>query len=209
MTVAVLICTFGDVSTWNRFAERALESVKKQTRQPDAVIRYHGATLEESRNHAAAIAGTDAIIFLDADDVLDVRYVEAMIAGAGDLRYPRVQRINDATGEPLDDYPREYPKRPAITDGNYLVVASLMPRAAFLEVGGFRSMPAYEDWDLFCRLILWKRLEPKCCREAIYYHRIRPGSRNQISPEEQARLVRELRRAYHTARSAVTSSDRL
>lgn len=195
-TVSVLICTYGpDRAKWSRFAERARASVEKQTRQPDQLIEMHhdSGMLHEVRNAAAAAARTDAIIFLDADDELDPGYVEAMMAGTGDIRYPLVQRLCEETGQWIDKAPRAFPKK-TILLANFLVVSSMMPRETFLAAGGFEDYPALEDWSLFINLIQRWHLKPELCPGAILHYHVRADGRNQIDTITAAKIQKHIRK---------------
>lgn len=84
--VTVVVATYGDVS-WVKKAIKASRSVDEQTIAVEAIYS-HGDSLHQARNSGAALAKSEWLIFLDADDALDPGYVEAMLAGSGDLRQP-------------------------------------------------------------------------------------------------------------------------
>ena len=59
-----------------------------------------------------------------------------------------------------------------------MVIGTLVQRAVFEEVGGFREWPIYEDWCLWQRC--WLRgAEPVEVPDAHYIARIMPSSRNR------------------------------
>lgn len=186
MDVTVCIGTFGDVA-WMIQAGRAIRSAEALA----PVSHRHGTTLAQARNEAAAIAGTEWLCFLDADDELTPGYFEAMGQGTADLRGPAVQYVRP---NGRAEAPKLWPAVD-LRDGNYLIIGTLVRRAMFDAVGGFREFPIYEDWDL------WQR----CARagasveqipEAIYRAHVRPDSRNRAPDRrEREHWHHEIRRA--------------
>lgn len=187
MDVTVVVGTFG-ADGWRQTAQRAIRSAEPQA----PVIHVHGATLAEARNAGGAQAGSEWLIFLDADDELDPGYVAAMSAAehTGDLLGPATSYVRQ--GRPGS--PKLWPEQD-LRDGNHLVIGTAVRRAMFLEVGGFRDWTLYEDW------CLWQR----CSRagasvamvpDAVYRAHVRPSSRNRAPDRaERLRMHDAIRRA--------------
>lgn len=202
MTVAVVVATFGDLDTWAPLADRAVASVHRQTHPVDAVARVHGDTLAAARNDGALVKpDADWLIFLDADDELDDRYVEAMLAGAGDVRQPSTIGVHpDGT---VDDHPNVIPPRGAsLLVGNHIVVGAMQRASLFHQVGGFRDLPALEDWDL------WLRMEEAgatfgVVADAVYRIHVTPASRNQQHRNAMLAAHRRVRRDAEARRRHV------
>ena len=173
--VTVIIPTFGNLEKWSLLALRATDSVYAQT-VPAEPIRVHGLTLAEARNNGASLATTEWLIFLDADDELDPTYVEYMLSGEGDIRQPSTLGVVDGKE---DDFPVLIPPHPGgFMIGNHLIIGCMVRKSLFDAVGGFRDLPALEDWDLWIRM----RLEGAtvgACPDAIYRVHVNPNSRNQ------------------------------
>jgi glycosyltransferase involved in cell wall biosynthesis len=194
-TVGVVIATFGDRRIWDKFAQRAKESAENQTRSADRIISYHvdiphSDGLSIARNRAASKMETDWVIFLDADDTLDSQYIEKMLEGEGDVRQP-------ATIGVYEDGRRDaeavvIPKKPLI-DGNYIVIGAMMKRNLFLEVGGFRDWPLYEDWDLYLRMEETGATFG-VCPEAIYEVFVKENTRNMPARVIQERYYAVIRK---------------
>jgi glycosyltransferase involved in cell wall biosynthesis len=174
-TVSIVIGTYGDLDYWDAVAEKAIDSAKNQTVAAE-VIRSHGQSLQEARNYGAEEATGEWLIFLDADDELDLRYVEEMLTGTGDIRQPATLGIVD--GVP-DRRPVVIPPAPLL-ERNYLVIGSMCRRDIFLDVEGFRDLECLEDWDLWIRMVL-AGATIGCCADAVYKIHVRQGSRNQDS----------------------------
>lgn len=190
--VTVIVPLFGDIDRWLPLAERAAGSAVAQTVPPDQVIVSQGETLARARNGAALRARTEWLIFLDADDELDVDYVRAMLAGTGDLRKPATLGIRPDGVE--DAAPIVIPARP-LMDVNHIVIGAMVRRALFLEVGGFDHLPAYEDWDLWLRMWLAGG-EIDTCPEAIYRVHVNPIGRNALPRSRAVEVYHQVRSRY-------------
>ncbi len=184
-TVGVVIGTYGDAK-WVAKAKGAIVSVQAQTCAPDDWIQIHGATLADARNKGAKILGTDYLIFLDADDELDSRYVEEMrnamvFSSIADTIYrPITQGIHeDGTIEEPRMIPRTDLKRQ-----NCIVIGAMCPSHAFFEVGGFDEWPIMEDWSLWRKLVA-KGCDVKDVEHAIYKIHVLPHSRNSNKTDRE------------------------
>lgn len=189
--LTILICSHGDLG-WHELAHtRALPTAEPQAR----TFCYHheDATLAQVRNFAAAQAETRWISFLDADDELDFGFADAMRRHAGDdaLLAPAVKYLDPRR----NTAPPMLPNRGSpMTKLNHCVIGTLVPRQAFLDYGGFRELPMFEDWDLFLGLHLGG-LPIEDVPDAVYKAHITPGGRN-LSARHLARAYHEIR-AYH------------
>ncbi len=189
--VTVIIPIFGDVERWGLLAQRALASALCQTVPAVDVIVSVAETLQEARNRPAAAAETEWLCFLDADDELDPRYLEEMLAGTGDLRQPATLGVVEGQEDP---FPVVIPAKPLL-DGNYIVIGALVRREIFESAGGFSELPAYEDWDLWIRCWL-EGAVITTCPEAIYRVHVLPDSRNQLDREAAVRSYNFIRNRY-------------
>lgn len=196
MTISVCICTYGDTA-WSDLAwSRAYPSVLAQAEQPLEIIVEHqpDGNIASTRNRAAADAKGTHIIFCDADDELDSGYVHAMNRAlphdGSTLLTPRVSYIVKNRVQA----PKFWPEKP-LSEGNWMVIGTMVQRQQFLAVGGFADWPhAFEDWHILARL--WKAgAEIVKVPNAIYRAHWTPGSRNKkMTREEAVRLHYELGR---------------
>lgn len=197
--ITVCIGTYGNRQVWSDLVHRrALPSVDRQTMPPHNTIWLHGPTLHEARNGAAAEAKSDWLCFLDADDELDPRYLEAMTAAIGQLDdgdwllqpatlgfYPDGNR---------DAQPALIPTRP-LTESNYLVVSTLIRRDQFNRIGGFADLPVLEDWELWLRATD-DGVNVKAVPDAILRIHYNPKGRNQGNMATYATVAGQLRSRY-------------
>jgi glycosyltransferase involved in cell wall biosynthesis len=185
-TVDVIIATYGDLDIWEPLADRAARSAHGQdvfgtgqTVAPHEVHRVHGtkgSNLAHLRNVGARQSEADWLIFLDADDELDPHYIEHMLAGTGDMRWPSTLGVVDGVEDDEPVLLQLYPGERGITR-NHMVIGTMVRREQFLAVGGFHNLPVLEDWECWIRLQLAGAV-PMPCPEAIYRIHVRKGSRN-------------------------------
>jgi len=188
MTIGVVIGTYGDRSKWGPLAMRALASVEANTQLPANAIWSHEDTLQNARNYGARQVDTDWYIFLDADDELDVGYIEAMSNGSGDIRKPSTLGVYP--GGSTDDSPAMIPTRDLST-ANHIVIGAMCRAELFWDVGGFRDWPVLEDWCLWRRMVRAGGVVVEV-PEAIYRVHVNEGSRNknQALHDEVYRKIR-------------------
>lgn len=188
MKVSVLVCTYGD-DEWLRRAVDAEASVEWHDDTEVRTLHDPAGTLASVRNRAAEDASGGWLCFLDADDQLAPGYLaamrdtfararganlEAIIGEPRALLLPHVQYVAD--GRYTGDAFLPAAGRPVL-DVNAGVIGTLVPRALFLEVGGFRELAVYEDWDLWLRC-LRAGARPVSVPDAVYLADGSPG-RNQ------------------------------
>lgn len=179
-TVSVIISTFGpDRAFWDKLAIRAVASVVNQTIRPTELQRVHVPepnSLHVARNRGAMQSLSDWLIFLDADDCLHPEYIEAMLAGEGDVRIPNVQRFfADGTHEE----PRRIEEQGDMLQGSHLLIGSMVRRDLFIKVGGFEDLPIWEDWHFWCKCWVNDAVMRRCPK-AIYQAHIREGRRSDL-----------------------------
>lgn len=188
-SVTVICATYGDLHEWDALAQqRAMPSVLAQTRKA-RYLRVHASTLAAARNRGAELAETEWLVFLDADDELDPRYVAEMMDADGDLRSPAVQYVRDGVAEPA----RLLRPKP-IAQGNWMVIGTAVRRETVLAVGGFREWPMYEDWDLWWRCMNTGAVNVQV-PGAVYRAHVRDGSRNEQVHAAKRRAFAQIRAA--------------
>lgn len=176
--ISVIIPTYGDDIRWKERASHAWYSAVHQSLRPQ-VIRQHGETLAATRNAGAERALTSFIIFLDADDTLDLGYVEAMhnaLEGSWGKSLWRPSTLGVVDGVE-DNEPVMITRRP-LADANFMVIGTMMFREEFLDLGGFdETLPVLEDWELWLRFGR-HGAEVMDVPEAIYRVNVRTDGRN-------------------------------
>lgn len=190
LDVTIIVASFGDPDMWAPLSLRAGASARDQA----PLIRLHrdDSDLCSIRNEAASMVRTEWMCFLDADDELEHGYIDAMARVDFDLRAPLVRFVppGGRGGKP--------PRIPAGTDnmadGNRLVIGTLVRKAMFDQVGGFREWPMFEDWDLWQRC--WLAGATIGFSDAVYRAHVRRGSRNRAPTQtEKFEWTHAIRRA--------------
>jgi glycosyltransferase involved in cell wall biosynthesis len=189
--VTVIVGTFGDEAFAELARTRAVPSAADQA----PTVHFHldedtggyGAQLSECRNRPARAARTEWLCFLDSDDELAPGFIDAMSDAAGDLLTPAVSYL--WPGRP-PSAPGFWPEQD-IRDGNWLIVTTLIRRTLFLELGGFRDVPMYEDWDLWQRCLNAGAVVTRVPRAVCRVH-VRPDSLHRNgSSRRQKRVAHE------------------
>lgn len=128
---------------------------------PVRVIRKENGGLSSARNAGLAAARGSWVLPLDADDILDQRFLELTLRAAE--RDPSLGLITTSVIYFFDFYPQERGVwvplglvRDILSTTNCASsCTALLDRRTVLDVGGYdTSLRSYEDWDLYCRLAL-------------------------------------------------------
>jgi glycosyltransferase involved in cell wall biosynthesis len=190
MNVSIVVATYGSME-WANMGNECAAKAREHDAFSVVNVHLHDGTLAEARNLGAEDATGDWLCFLDADDELAPGYLEEMAAAfpGGDrwLLTPAVQYVRGRVWP----RPKIWPAMD-LRNGNYLVIGTLVPRAVFEEVGGFREWPMYEDW------CLWQRCWKAGCEvvevpDAVYVAHARPRSRNRSATRNmKVRVHREI-----------------
>lgn len=162
---SIILGTYGD-EWWKDEAEKlAIDTINSQGEDCE-VVRYHGETLAEARNHAARDANGDFLIFLDTGDALDPGYVTAMRAAKGDIRRPAVRGFTRDGF--IEDAPVLTPPPKSLFDRNYIVIGAAVRREMFFQVDGFSELPVLEDWDLWLKIVSFCDARVEDVPDAVY-----------------------------------------
>lgn len=184
MDVTIAVGTFGSYQ-WRDLAER--RAIPSGMSQGVPVVHCHSDTLHDARNGALDKVDTEWVIHLDADDELEPGYVQAMSTGTRDVRAPAVRYVHHGGGR--------WPAIPKVaghthectgeclTQGNWLVIGSMVRTDLARKVGGWRDFPWSEDWDMWLRCHLAGALI-EAVPDAIYRAHVTPRSRNRSASLE-------------------------
>ena len=197
-TVSVVIPCF----ELGEFVAAAVDSVRAQTRPPDElvvvddgsrdahtlgelerlraegvrVMRQDNAGAPAARNNGIAATCGDFVLCLDADDLLLPTYLERTVprletsAGAG-MVATQVELFGEVRGT----------WRPgpfsltSMLSRNCIPSASLFRRRCWEQVGGYRDLPACQDWDFWLSMVE-RGWEWVVVDEVLYRYRRRRGS---------------------------------
>lgn len=133
-----------------------------------------------ARNIGIDEAKGEFLLFLDADDHLDIDYVERVVECAikkdADIVYTDVKKFGDS--DEVSSFP-EYSLE-ILKNQNYIHVSSLVRKES---LGNIRfdeglSGQTHEDWDFFLSLCVINNVKAVKCRDTYLNYRIHDLSRN-------------------------------
>jgi cellulose synthase/poly-beta-1,6-N-acetylglucosamine synthase-like glycosyltransferase len=170
------------------------------------VIEKPNGGLASARNAGVRAARGELILPLDADDLVDPRYVSAAVEAH--RRVPELAFVTCHAAffrRRVGDIPREgwVPvglHAPALLFGNCASTCSaVIKREALEAAGGFdESWEAYEDWDLWCTMAE-RRMVSGVLPEVLFHYRIRTRSMVRTTARERDRQLRSRMVRRHPA----------
>lgn len=174
-SIGIAVSTFGTEEWHDRGRATLSKAVVNQGRAMPYIHVHSGAGLQDARNKAAAGLDAKWVIFLDADDMLAPGYVDAMERAIEEKPQARLFQPSTRTMD-SDEKPYMMPIKNMYAT-NFLVIGTMVNREMFLDLEGFKDMPALEDWDLFIRFAL-QGVELAQVHDAVYEIGFSPDSRN-------------------------------
>ena len=153
------------------------------------IISQPNMGMERTANRAAGEAHGELFCFLSADDVFEPRYVERLAAALdrtpeAAYAYCRPMMFGARTG-PMRCLP--FSAYFLVKRTNFVAGSALTRKADYLAVGGYAEdlgEHAFEDWDLWLRLLERGRRGTYVRAPLLRWRRHEAGSRN---PEQGAR----------------------
>jgi glycosyltransferase involved in cell wall biosynthesis len=165
------------------------------------VISQDNAGCSAARNTGAQFATGTYVAFLDADDLWEPNKLTAQLVAISPqdgFSYTERRNFGDlgALSELQSDSVKQHSGnvfRELLTEGNFVTTSSvLMPRAWFLELGGFNpQLTVAEDWELWLRSA---KLRPvSFCSQPLVRYRVHAGNISQnnvrMMHEAQNRII--------------------
>lgn len=183
MDLTCLTGTFGEQSWADLARERAGPSVEAEG---IPWVHVHGDSLAASRNRAAERADTEWLAVVDADDEICPGFAAAMEKAAGsgaDLLTPAISYVRNGRPRPPMFWPEQ-----DIRTGNYLIVSTLIRRELFFELGAFREVAMYEDWDLAQRALKAGAVVERVPEAVVRVH-VNPRSTHRMGSTRRQKLA--------------------
>jgi glycosyltransferase involved in cell wall biosynthesis len=168
---------------------RALASIEAQTVESVAMymIDHDGEGPGAIRNAILSAVKTPYVVFLDADDWVDPRFVEDTLAAISGGSYVYTDWWQD------DKYIHA-PEKPWC-GGTWHVITTLLPTALVRAVGGFdEDLPALEDTDFYLKMTTSQHCGIHLKRPLFHYGREgrrAKGVHDDGSVQELREIIRE------------------
>lgn len=204
----------------NEQIEECVDSVLAQTIQPKevfliddgsdspvshekvlSVIFPENKGVAKARDFGFQISTGKLILFVDADDVLPWDFIEKCgeKIEQTDIVYPDLLYFGAIKHKFLKKLPQTITKDWLFSKESCLPVTSMMKREVYEDLGGFRELPFYEDWDFFIRAFL-KGFHFARAETYLMYRQSR-SNRMHKSEEEREKLYQKIIKQYTRQKS--------
>lgn len=175
----IIIVDDGSIDDSAQVAQRLIE---RFATRPIRLIRQPNSGQGAARNQGIAATSAPYILPLDADDLIDARLIETMIAtieGSGTCGF--VTADVHFFGEETGTWSGGEPTLDRMIFDCRTVLTTMFRRAAWQQAGGFderRLLQGYEDWDFWLRLLERGWVGAHVPQALIWYRR---SARGQLS----------------------------
>lgn len=167
-----------------------LQQAVNSLRGTRVLVLENDGEVAEAYNEGVRAAATEFVLPFGSDDVALPGFVEFLLGPAwnADVVYPAMILANSDLTVRYGIHTADHFCPVRLRDLNFVSGASLIRRSKLLEVGGFREV-AYEDWDLYVRMLdAGARFKP-CPEAQLVYRRHGEGlSRGALSAAEHDAL---------------------
>ena len=217
------------VTSFNKPPEQIIEcmdSIKDQTVSPKEVILVDDCS-DDPRAHALAtsiilpknvgvasardigvrMSSGMFILFVDGDDKLAPDFIEqcGRIITKADIAYPNVLKFGNIEKNKLVDSPEKITPKYIIGEKCGLVVTSMMKRKMYDELGGFKKLPIYEDWDFWIRAVFNGYTFGRA--NTLLWYRQNIVSRNHMSLEKKTEIHRSITAPYKVVNGRLVEKE--
>lgn len=208
MKVSIIIPAYNAAATVVETVESALAQTYSNfdvtvvndgsTDETTQLVQHYPVTLyskpnggvANARNAGAAFSSSDALLFLDADDLIDKEYLSKTVP----LMVDRVGVVSTSMQRFGEDNTLIHPAL-STASSNRMPTCSLVSRAAFNEVGGYDPTMMYEDWDLWLKIRKAGWLVA-FIYEPLFRYRLTFTGRNAMQDQDRAKHQEEIRRRH-------------
>ena len=200
------------VTNFNKPPEQiseCIESIKAQTVLPKEVIFVDDCS-QQPPTHAYAISIAlpknlgvaearavgvkmstgSLLLFVDADDKLAPDFIQQSmkVIANKDIAYPSNLLFGDVLYNELWEPPEHLQAKDLYARVNPgVLVSSMMHRRVYEKLGGFRTLPLYEDWDFWLRAMFNGYTFGRA--NTLLYYRQNKGSRNRLKQEVKSNTL--------------------
>ena len=162
-----------------------LQQAINSVRDAKAFVLENDGELADAYNAGLHAADTEYVLLMDADDIAHPNMLHELRAAIWDVdvTYPELLFTDEQMTKPVDVMAAAQFCPMRLQQSNYIPGVALVRRKKALEAGGFRDLPALEDWDLWLRMHrAGARFKP--VPAARLFYRQRDGSRSDQDVDE-------------------------
>jgi glycosyltransferase involved in cell wall biosynthesis len=134
---------FVDDGSESRPTHRACTSI--------VLARNHGVAY--ARDIGVRMSTGKLLLFVDADDKLSPDFIQqcGKVIAKSDIVYPDLILFGEGMQNMLVENPKKLRAKDILAHKLSIPVTSMMRRTVYEELGGFRELPVFEDWDFWIR----------------------------------------------------------
>jgi glycosyltransferase involved in cell wall biosynthesis len=118
-----------------------------------SIVLPKNVGVSKARDVGVKMSTGKLILFVDADDMLAPDFIEQCLIHMDkySIAYPNVLLFGEVERPSLWTLEEEISPEVLISKSNKILVTSMMHREVYEKLGGFRTLPIYEDWDFWIR----------------------------------------------------------
>lgn len=198
---------------YGKYLKQCVESIRGQTVPPDEILICDDGSGKKDialihklglkgifnakskgvawcRNELVFEAKSNLCLFVDADDILELDYIEKQLATLkahpqSDIIYSDWQEFGDEVKKVVVN---ERARFDTLYQGNYISISSLFRKSMYLEMSGQQELDYFEDWDFWLRC-LHSGYQATKAKGTMLWYRIHKGSRNQTDEHSKRSKV--------------------
>jgi glycosyltransferase involved in cell wall biosynthesis len=146
------------------------------------------------------------ILFVDADDILAPDFIQqcGRVIEKVDITYPNLLLFGAIPKPVLVDLPNKITEQYLTSKSCQIPVTSMMFREVYKQLGGFRELPVFEDWDFWVRAFSNGYTFARA--NTLLNYRQSPNSRNQIDFNVRNKTHAKIMRDYEKSKQAQKES---
>jgi glycosyltransferase involved in cell wall biosynthesis len=156
------------------------------------VIDKENSGLPDTRNYAINLVESDFVVCLDADDILDSKYLEKCLAEFIDEKVGFVTTWGQFFDQRQGVWETSDYNLVRLLGENCIHVASMFRRSSWKAVSGYNTnMTGYQDWDFWLSICelgnSWRTV-----REPLFHYRVRKNSMVTSSDKKRLGLINQI-----------------
>lgn len=160
------------------------------------IIRQENSGVSISRNNGFKSSTGDYIVFLDADDKIDKKYIPKCVDILDskeniDFVYTNSIFFNENKKKKIFNLKYNFY---SLLFRNYIPITSMIRREAFLSIGGYKKC-SYEDWELYINLGK-NNFNGYNLKEYLFFYRVHNNSKQKKDDNNKELNIKEIQKIH-------------